>query len=129
MHHYEQQEIAEFLAKMCIVLSARGLGRFVCLLYERWQQRLIRLLPIPRATSRSAKFRDDIAELREVIGDLWSMIRHKGPLPNYSSPMSTDLAGIQCQLTTIALCSLRDTVRQELHIPRQSDATDDFDNT
>src|SRR6266567_1665773 len=72
MHHYEQQEIAEFLAKMCIVLSARGLGRFVCLLYERWQQRLVRLLAIPRATSRSA-------ELREVIGDLWSMIRHKGP--------------------------------------------------
>jgi hypothetical protein len=24
MHHYEQQKIAEFLAKMCIVLSARG---------------------------------------------------------------------------------------------------------
>jgi hypothetical protein len=37
MHHYEQQKIAEFLAKMCIVLRARGLGRFVCLLYERWQ--------------------------------------------------------------------------------------------
>src|SRR5213076_1388004 len=77
MHHYEQQKIAEFLAKMCIVLSARGLGRFVCLLYERWQQRLVGLLPIPRATTRSAKFRDDVAELRKVIGNLWSMIRHQ----------------------------------------------------
>ena len=37
MHYYEQQEIAEFLAKMRVVLSARGLGHFVCLLYERWQ--------------------------------------------------------------------------------------------
>ena len=27
----------------------------------------------------------------------------------------------------IALCSLRDSVRQELHIPRQSDQINDFD--
>jgi hypothetical protein len=38
MHHYEQQKIAEFLAKMRIVVSSRGLGRFVCLLNERWHQ-------------------------------------------------------------------------------------------
>ena len=70
MHHYEQQKIAEFLAKMRIVLSARGLGRFVCLLDKRWQQRLVGLLPIPWATAGRAKFADNIAELREMIGEL-----------------------------------------------------------
>src|SRR5947199_7689470 len=98
MHHYEQQKIAEFLAKMRIVLSARGLGHFICLLDKRWQQRLVGLLPIPWATAGSAKFRDDVAELREVIGDLWSMIRHKTPLRMYDSLLSTDLPGIQCDL-------------------------------
>jgi hypothetical protein len=29
----------------------------------------------------------------------------------YGSSLSTDLTGIQCRLTTIALCSLRDNVR------------------
>src|SRR5262245_25288058 len=38
MHYHEQQKIAEFLAKMRVVLRARGLGRFVCLLNERGQQ-------------------------------------------------------------------------------------------
>jgi hypothetical protein len=61
---------------MRIVLRARGLGRFVCLLNERWQQRLVGLLTIPRATIRSAKLRDDVAELREVVRDLWSIIGH-----------------------------------------------------
>jgi hypothetical protein len=55
---------------MRVVLSARGLGRFVYLLYERWQQRLVCLLAIPRATIRSAKFRDDVAQLREVLAHL-----------------------------------------------------------
>jgi hypothetical protein len=35
MHHYEQQKVAEFFAKMRVVLSASGLSRFVYLLYER----------------------------------------------------------------------------------------------
>src|SRR6266480_2041818 len=87
MHQYEQQKITEFLAKMRVVLSARGLGRFVCLLDERWQQRLVGLFAIPRATTRRAKFRDDVAERREIIGDLWSMIRHKKPLSTYSSSL------------------------------------------
>ena len=37
VHHYEQQKVAQFLAKMRFVLSPRGLGRFVGLLNERWQ--------------------------------------------------------------------------------------------
>jgi hypothetical protein len=55
---------------MRVVLSARGLSRFVYLLYERRQQRLVGLLAIPRATVRSAKLRNDVAELREVLADL-----------------------------------------------------------
>src|SRR3982751_625029 len=46
VHYYEQQKIAELLAKMRVVLRARSLSRFVYLLYERWQQRLVGLLPI-----------------------------------------------------------------------------------
>src|SRR6476619_6437577 len=72
VHYYEQQKIAELLAKMRVVLSARGLSRFVYLLYERRQQRLVGLLAIPGATIGSAKFRDNVAELREVLGDLRS---------------------------------------------------------
>jgi len=63
--------------------------------------------PDPIGSLRGAQFGDNVAELCEVIGDLWSMMK----LRMYSSSPSTDLAGIQCRLTTIALCSLRDTVR------------------
>ena len=30
VHHYQQEQIAEFFAKMRIVFPARGLGHFVC---------------------------------------------------------------------------------------------------
>jgi hypothetical protein len=44
----------------------------------------------------------------------------------YNSSLSMDLARIQCQLTMIVFCSLRDNVHQELHIPLQCDQTNDF---
>src|SRR6266480_6926788 len=104
MHQYEQQKITEFLAKMRVVLSARGLGRFVCLLDERWQQRLVGLFAIPRATTRRAKFRDDVAELREVRGDWRSIIRHKRTPSKVQLFTEHGSSGNPVPAYTIALC-------------------------
>ena len=67
---------------MRIVVGARCLGHFICLLDERRQQGLVGLLTIPRATAGRAKLGDNVAELRELIGALWSIIRHKGTASN-----------------------------------------------
>src|SRR5262249_21760774 len=111
VHLSQQQKTAAFRRKLGSVVGARALRHFIRLFDERWQQRLVGLLTIPRATAGVAKFCDNLAELRKIIGDLWSIIRHREPLRMYNSSLSTDPAGIQCRLTTIALCSSRDSVR------------------
>jgi hypothetical protein len=70
VHNDQQQKIAKFLPKMRIVVCTCGLAHFVCFLDQRRQQRLVRLLSVPWATAGTAQLRDNLAELREMIGDL-----------------------------------------------------------
>ena len=89
VHDYQQQQIAEFLAKMRVVFRARGLRHFVSLFNQGRQQRFMRLLPVPWATAGRAQPRDDFAKLREVIGDLRSVIRRAlGIFTVHGSPIT-----------------------------------------
>jgi len=38
VHHDQQQQVAEFFAKICAVIGAHCRGHFVCLFDQRWQQ-------------------------------------------------------------------------------------------
>src|SRR5947209_12537280 len=67
MHDYDEQKIAKFLPKMSVVLRARGFGNFIRFLDRRRQQRLVRLLAVPRTTAGRSKFGDNLYELFEVI--------------------------------------------------------------
>src|SRR5439155_6529356 len=88
VHDDQQQKIAQLLAKMRVVFRARGFRHFVSLFNQGRQQRFVRLLPVPWATAGRAKLRNDVAELREVIGDLLSVIGHA--FSKYSSSLITD---------------------------------------
>src|SRR5947209_19710657 len=67
MHDYDEQKIAKFLPKMSVVLRARGFGNFIRFLDRRRQQRLVRLLAVPRTTARRAQFRHNLAKLAKTV--------------------------------------------------------------
>ena len=52
---------------MRVVPGASGLGHFVSFFNRGRQQRFVRLLAVPRATARRAKFGNNVAKLRELI--------------------------------------------------------------
>jgi len=54
VHHDQQQEVTEFLAKMRVVLGAGGSATSVSFFNRRWQKRFVRLLPVPRTAARLA---------------------------------------------------------------------------
>jgi hypothetical protein len=68
VHHDEQQKIAQFLAKICVVLGAERPDYFVSLFDQRREQRVVGLLAIPGAPARGAQLCDNAAKLPEVIG-------------------------------------------------------------
>src|SRR5688572_7511344 len=66
VHHGEQDEIAQLLAKILIVTGANRAGHLVRLLDEAWKQGFVRLLPVPGATAGRAESGDNLAELGEI---------------------------------------------------------------
>src|SRR5690348_5755533 len=51
VHHHQQEQIAQFLAEMRVVLGVRSLRHFVSLFDYSSQQRFMGLFPVPWATA------------------------------------------------------------------------------
>ena len=55
VHDHLEQQIAQFLAKMRVVVLADGLDRFIGLFDHPFAERVVRLFAVPRATVGSAE--------------------------------------------------------------------------
>src|ERR1051325_3193201 len=67
MHYGQEQEIAEFLPKMCVIVASSGLDQFVGLFNCCRHQRFVGLFTVPRTTARRAQLGDDLAEIRKAL--------------------------------------------------------------
>src|SRR4029077_6554778 len=63
VHHDQQQQVAEFFAKIRAIVGAHRACRFVCLFDQGGQQRFMGLLAIPGTAAGSAKLCDNFAKL------------------------------------------------------------------
>ena len=63
VHHDEKEKIAQFFAKICVVVRPHRPGHFVSFFNQSRQERLMRLLAVPRTTAGCAQARDDFAQL------------------------------------------------------------------
>ena len=63
VHDDEQKKVAQFFAEIRSVVRARRTSDFVHFFDQRRQERLVRLLPVPRTAAGCPQFCDDFAEL------------------------------------------------------------------
>src|SRR4029077_19643931 len=62
VHHDQQQQVAEFFAKICAIVGAHRASHFVCLFDQGGQQRFMGLLVVPGTAAGSAKLCDNFAK-------------------------------------------------------------------
>ena len=67
VHDDDQQQIAEFFAKVFIVTRPQGTSDFINFFDQRRQERFVSLFAIPRAAVGRAELRDDVAELLKFL--------------------------------------------------------------
>ena len=62
VHHYEQEQIAQFFPKIRFVFGADCPGDLVSFLDRRRQERLMCLFAVPRTTVWGTQLRNDVAQ-------------------------------------------------------------------
>ena len=68
VQHGLQQDVAEFIANLRGIAATDGLGHLVGLLNDMRDQRLMRLLHVPRTAAGRAQAMNDVAQAGEGVG-------------------------------------------------------------
>src|SRR6266699_883535 len=63
VHHDEKEKIAQFFAKIYVVVRPHRTGHFVSFFNQSRQERLMRLLAVPLTAAGCAQAHDDFAQL------------------------------------------------------------------